>query len=119
MAIKQLKNPAAIPSEDLEDWGPVEEPLSERVSQLRGISLNEHPDGSQAGLCECTPGKWVRKIMEAEISSFLKGHALFHPKDGETIEIKAGDSVYFDDKTEGIWEVLETTRKGYLIYQRD
>ena len=57
--------------------------------------------------------------MDAEISSFVKGHALFHPEDGETIDIKAGDTVYFDENSKGTREVLETVRKAYLTFKRD
>ena len=119
MAIKQLIDVANIPSTELEDWGPVPQPISEIVSQLSGLVLNENADGSEAGIWECTPGIWTRLVMDAEISSFVKGHALFHPEEGETIEIKAGDSVYFDNNSKGTWEVIETTRKVYLTYKRD
>ena len=91
MTIKQVKNVADIPSSELDDWGPVPEPVSETVSQLRGRIINENPDGSEAGIWECTPGTWTRLVMDAEISSFVAGHALFHPEDGETIDIRAGD----------------------------
>ena len=119
MAIKLVAAVANIPTAELDDWGPVPEPISEQISQLKGLIINENPDGSEAGVWECTPGKWVRKVMDAEISNFVKGHALFHPENGDTIEIKAGDSVYFDNDSRGIWEVLETTRKVYLTYKRD
>jgi len=119
MAIKPVKDVANIPSSDLEDWGPVEKPISEQVSQLRGRIINENPDGSEAGIWECTPGTWTRLVMDAEISSFVAGHALFHPEDGETIDIKAGDTVYFDNNSKGTWEVLETVRKAYLTYKRE
>lgn len=88
MAIKQTKDVAAIPSAELDDWGPVELPVSEQV-------------------------------MDAEISSFVAGHALFHPEEGDTIDIKAGDTVYFDNNSRGTWEVLETVRKACLNYKRD
>jgi uncharacterized cupin superfamily protein len=119
MAIKQLKNVADIPSDDLDDWGPVPEPISEQISQLRGLVINEHPDGSEAGIWECTPGTWTRLVMDAEISSFVKGHALFHSDDGQTIDIRAGDTVYFDNNSKGTWEVIETVRKAYLTYRRN
>jgi len=41
---------------------------------------------------------------------------LFHPDDGETIDITAGDSVYFDGRSKGTWEVLETVRWVYLAF---
>jgi len=119
MAIKQQKNVADIPSDELEDWGPVPQPVSDTISQLRGRIINENPDGSEAGIWECTPGSWTRMIMDAEISTFVAGHCLFHPEDGAKIDIKAGDTVYFDDNSRGTWEVLETVRKVYLTYKRD
>jgi uncharacterized cupin superfamily protein len=118
MAIKQVKSVADIPTEELDDWGPVELPVSEQISQLHGRIINEHEDGSEAGIWECTPGTWTRQVMDAEISTFVKGHALFHPDDGETIDIRAGDTVYFDENSKGIWEVKETVRKAYLTFKR-
>ena len=119
MAIKQVKSVADIPSNELDDWGPVPQPISEIVSQLRGRIINENPDGSEAGIWECTPGTWTRLVMDAEISSFVAGHALFHPDDGASVDIKAGDTVYFDNNSKGTWEVLETVRKAYLTFKRE
>jgi len=50
MAIKQIKSVADIPTEELDDWGPVELPVSEQISQLHGRIINEHEDGSEAGI---------------------------------------------------------------------
>jgi uncharacterized cupin superfamily protein len=119
MAIKQINSVADIPTEELDDWGAVELPISEQISQLRGRIINEHKDGSEAGIWQCTPGTWTRQVMDAEISTFVIGHALFHPDDGETIDIKAGDTVYFDENSKGTWEVKETVRKAYLTFKRD
>ncbi len=52
MAIKQVKNVADIPSDELEDWGAVPQPISETVLHLRGRIINENPDGSEAGTWE-------------------------------------------------------------------
>jgi len=92
--------------------------MSEQISKLRGLIINEHEDGSEAGIWECTPGKWTRQIMDAELSTFVKGHALFHHESGETFDIRAGDTVYFDENSRGTWEVLETARKTYLTFKR-
>ena len=48
MAVKQVKNVADIPSDELEDWGAVPQPISETVSHLRGRIINENPDGSKS-----------------------------------------------------------------------
>lgn len=118
MSVKQTKAVADIPSHELDDWGPVGLPISEQVSQLRGIIINEHPDGSEAGVWECTPGTWTRQVMDAELATFFTGHALFHHENGETFDIKAGDTMYFDENSNGTWEILETTRKAYLTFKR-
>lgn len=118
MAVKQTKAVSEIASSDLDDWGPVQLPISEQISQLRGVLINENADGSEAGIWECTPGTWTRQVMEAELSTFVQGHALFHHESGETFDIKAGDTVYFDENSRGTWEVLETARKTYLTFKR-
>ena len=117
MAITQLKGCDQIPSEQLDDWGPVELPVSEQVSQLSGRVICENADGSEAGIWECTPGTWTRQIMDAELSTFFKGKAIFHPEAGEPIHIAAGDTLYFDANSKGAWEVIETVRKAYLTYK--
>lgn len=119
MAVKHLGAVASIPSNDLDDWGPVQLPISEQISQLRGVVINEHADGSEAGVWECTPGTWTRQVMDAELSTFVAGHALFHHEGGETIDIKAGDTVYFDENSCGTWEIIETCRKTYLTFKRE
>lgn len=116
---KQIRDVPSIPSEALDDWGPVPVPLGEPISQVRGLVLSENADGSSAGVWECTPGKWVRQIMDAEVSTFLKGKAIFTPEGGEPIHISAGDVVYFPANSKGNWEIIETTRKTYLCYKSD
>jgi len=116
--MKQVKGVADIPSDELDDWGPVQEPISEAVSHMRGRIINENLDGSEAGIWECTPGTWTRVVMDAEINCFVAGHALFHPDDGDTIDIRPGDTVYWDNNSKGTWEVLETVRKAYLTFKR-
>jgi hypothetical protein len=120
MAVIQLKHCDQIPSEELDDWGPVELPIGEPVSHLSGRIISENKDGSEVGLWECTPGIWTRQIMDAELSVFFKGKAIFHPEDGSSpIHIEAGDSQYFDANSKGTWEVIETVRKSYLTYKND
>lgn len=107
----------ALPSAELEDWGEVKVPLGTPIARLRGRLLCENPDGSSAGLWECSPGRWVRQVMDAELSTFLAGYAVFEPEDGEPFAIRAGDVVYFPPMSRGVWDVRETLRKTYLVYR--
>jgi len=115
MSIKQLKDANNIPSEKLDDWG-IPKTIGEPVCHLKGLQIIENEDGSEGGIWECTPGKFTREIMQAELTTFLQGHAFFHPENGESIEIKAGDVLFFPENSKGTWEIIETVRKAYLCY---
>jgi uncharacterized cupin superfamily protein len=114
MPIQKLPAASEIPSPQLEDWGAVSVPIGDVISRLRGIILSANEDGSEAGIWECTPGTWVRQVMDAEFCTFLSGHAIFTPENREPIEIRAGDVVYFPRESKGTWQILETVRKTYL-----
>ena len=75
MSIRQLKNATKIPTEDLEDWG-TPQTIGEPKCHLNGIQLIENADGSEGGIWECTPGKFTREIMQAELTTFLTGRAM-------------------------------------------
>jgi hypothetical protein len=115
VSIRQLKNATKIPTEDLEDWG-TPQTIGEPKCHLNGIQLIENADGSEGGIWECTPGKFTREIMQAELTTFLTGRAIFHPENGDPIEIEAGDVLFFPENSKGTWEIIETVRKAYLCY---
>jgi uncharacterized cupin superfamily protein len=115
MSIRQLKSVTSIPTKDLDDWG-TPMTIGEPKCQLRGIQLVENADGSEGGIWECTPGKFTREIMQAELTTFLSGRAIFHPEVGDPVEIGPGDVLFFPENTRGTWEVIETLRKAYLCY---
>lgn len=99
----------------LQDWGLVKEPISMPVASVRGHSPSGLRNGLSVGIWECTPGQWRRQVMQAEFAHFVAGHAWFHPDGGKSIEIRAGDAVYFFPNTTGTWEITETLRKTYVV----
>ncbi len=118
MSIKQIKNASNISSNSFDDWG-TPKTIGEPVCHLKGLQIIEHKNGSEGGIWECTPGKFIREIMQAELTTFLQGHAIFHPENGAPIEIKAGDVIYFPENSKGTWEIIETVRKAYLCFNTD
>ena len=117
MKIDFLKAAARIPSDQLEDLGPVGEPVGAPVSRLRGRVLYAGPDGAvEAGVWECSPGRWRRQVKQAEFCQFLAGRCVFHADSGQHLEIQAGDAVHFPANSMGTWEIIETVRKTYLTY---
>jgi uncharacterized cupin superfamily protein len=115
MPIKKLKDVINLSTEELEDWG-TPKTIGEPKCHLRGIQVIENEDGSEGGIWECTPGRFVREVMQAELTTFLTGHAIFHPEEGDPVEIDAGDVLFFPENSRGTWEITETVRKAYLCY---
>jgi uncharacterized cupin superfamily protein len=114
-----ISQPADLPKEALELLGPVEIPLSESVSMLVGRKfLNAAPGIVCMGVWECSPGRWRRTIMQEEFAHFIKGGARFIPDDGEPIDLRAGDTIWFPENSRGIWEVTEDVRKVYVVIDR-
>lgn len=68
-----------------------------------------------AGIWEATPGKWRVTYDEWEYFHILSGHSVLTEDGGEPVDLRAGDSLIVRRGFTGVWEVLETTRKDYVI----
>ncbi|MET0545144.1 MAG: cupin domain-containing protein [Caulobacterales bacterium] len=75
----------------------------------------EEADGLYAGVWESTPGKWRIAYDEWEYFHILSGHSIVTSESGEVWTLKAGDSLVLRPGFTGTWEVIETTRKDYVI----
>ena len=103
-----------------EDAATVEEsaPASEKVlsGDPRHRSWNvEERGGLYAGIWESTPGKWLISYDEWEYCRILSGRSVITEEGGEAQEVGPGDSFLIRPGFRGTWEVLETTRKDYVI----
>jgi hypothetical protein len=67
------------------------------------------------GLWECTPGKWRIAYDEWEYCRILSGVSLLTEDGQPPVTVRAGDSFVIRPGFTGTWEVLETTRKDYVI----
>ncbi|WP_428640786.1 cupin domain-containing protein [Roseibium sp.] len=67
------------------------------------------------GVWESTPGAWKISYDEWEFCSILSGRSRLTDKDGTTREVGPGDSFVLQPGFSGVWEVLETTRKLFVI----
>jgi uncharacterized cupin superfamily protein len=75
----------------------------------------EEADGLYAGIWEATPGKWRIEYEEWEFCHILSGVSVIAEEGGEARTVRAGDSFVLRPGLKGTWEVLETTRKEYVI----
>jgi uncharacterized protein len=75
----------------------------------------EECDGLYCGIWQSTPGKWRISYDEWEFCHILSGVSVVTEEDGESRRFSTGDSFILRPGFKGTWEVIETTRKEYVI----
>ncbi|HLP71169.1 MAG TPA: cupin domain-containing protein [Rhizobium sp.] len=78
-------------------------------------NLEEAEGGVYAGVWQSTPGKWRILYDEWEYFHVLEGYSVVTEDGGEPVHLKAGDRMILRPGFKGTWEVVETTRKDYVI----
>lgn len=98
-----------------EESAPSPERIISGDPTFRTWSLDEREGGLYAGVWEATPGKWHILYDEWEYFSILKGYSIVTEDGGEPIHLRPGDRLILTPGFKGTWEVIETTRKDYVI----
>ena len=75
----------------------------------------EERDGLYCGIWQSTPGKWRISYDEWEYCRILEGVSVISEDGGDMITVRAGDSFILRPGFKGSWEVIEMTRKDYVI----
>ncbi|CAM3988274.1 cupin domain-containing protein [Paracidovorax anthurii] len=115
MSITILRQTVSIAG--LEEQGLPARPLSSPPCRFSGIDVDLSGAGeSKTGIWECTPGKFERQLVQAEVMHILSGACTFTPTGGEARAIRAGDTLFFPEDTRGVWEVTETLRKVFVVF---
>jgi uncharacterized cupin superfamily protein len=68
-----------------------------------------------AGVWESTPGKWRVDYEEWEYCRIVSGVSIITADGGAPRRVAAGASIIIRPGFRGSWEVIETTRKDYVI----
>ncbi len=115
-------------SRDIIDWNPddvsedVSRPAADRllsgdpVQSVRNVYAD--PTGRFfAGTWTSTPGRWRVDYTEHEFCRLLRGRIRIEDETGRVNSYMAGDSFVIPAGFKGIWEVLETAEKQYVIYE--
>ena len=72
--------------------------------------------GTTVGVWECTPGGWeIVDRPDTETMLLLKGHVRMTTQGETPVELKEGDVFVLPKGWSGRWDVLETTRKLFVI----
>ncbi|RFC67282.1 MULTISPECIES: cupin domain-containing protein [Mesorhizobium] len=100
---------------EAEEGTPAEGRTISGKPQFRTWNVEEADGGLYAGIWEATPGKWHIEYDEWEFCHILAGTSIITEDGGEARKVTAGDSFILRPGFKGSWEVLETTRKEYVI----
>ncbi len=69
-----------------------------------------------AGIWQSEVGKWRIRYTEEEYCHVLQGVSVITDEQGEAVTARAGDRFVIPSGFVGTWEVVEPTRKIYVIY---
>lgn len=70
-----------------------------------------------SGIWQSEPGKWHIAYSEEEYCQILDGVSVLTDAQGLAVTVSAGESFVIPRGFVGTWEVLQTTRKIYVIYE--
>ncbi len=98
-----------------EEGAPERERLLSGDPKFRTWNVEEAEGGLYAGIWEATPGMWRIEYEEWEFCHILSGVSVIVEDGGKAWTLRAGDSFVLRPGFKGSWEVLETTRKEYVI----
>ncbi len=68
-----------------------------------------------AGLWQSTPGAWRVDYAEWEYIRILSGHSILTDDQGRETHLRTGDSWIIRPGFKGVWTVVDTTLKDYVI----
>lgn len=84
------------------------------------VVWNTYSDASGrffAGLWQSEVGKWRIRYTEEEYCHLLQGVSVITDAQGRAVTVSAGDRFVIPRGFAGTWEVVEPTRKIYVIYE--
>lgn len=103
---------------DCEEFKTPEEKCLSGQPLQRTWNLYSAPDERFfSGIWEAEPGRWRVNYTEFEYFRILSGRSILRDNQGGQRELGPGTEVILPAGFEGDWEVLEKTRKVYVIYE--
>ncbi|MCD5992112.1 cupin domain-containing protein [Pseudomonas sp. CDFA 602] len=70
-----------------------------------------------AGVWIGEPGQWLVNYTEHEYCEIVQGVSVLRDEQGNAKTLRAGDRFVIPAGFKGTWEVLETCRKIYVVYE--
>jgi len=96
-------------------------PEGKRISgDPQQVVWNAYSDAARrfsAGIWQSEVGKWRIRYTEEEYCDLLQGVSVITDAQGRAVTVTAGDRFVIPRGFVGTWEVVEPTRKIYVIYE--
>ena len=115
--ITRLIEESLLTSEPVEYLPAPEKILSGNPRQRVWSHYTDTDQKFSVGIWECEPGAWRIHYTEEEYCRVMTGRSRLTNADGVVREVTAGDEFVIPRGFEGVWEVIERTRKVYVIYE--
>jgi len=100
--------------QNLESMGVHPQAMEGTAPSTAWLEVFGDDEGRDAGIWQCSPGKYRMERESDELCFILQGHWKLIGDDGEQYEVKAGDVIYLRKGWCGISHVVETLRKVYI-----
>lgn len=98
-----------------EDGSPPPDRVTEGNPRHQTWNLEDDGAGLYAGVWESSPGEWRVHYTEWEFCHIVAGVSVITEDGGDAVTLAAGDSFVLRPGFRGLWKVVETTRKHYVI----
>lgn len=109
--------PLDIADTHAEDGAPAADRLISGDPKFKTWNLEDR-FGVYAGVWQSTPGKWRIVYDEWEYCRILFGVSVITEDNGPSWRVSEGHSFVIRPGFSGTWEVIETTRKEYVIREQ-
>lgn len=96
---------------------PAEKCIRGQPTQRTWNHFSSDDDKFFCGVWEAEAGCWKISYTENEFCRILSGKSILRDTSGTEYPLQPGDNFVIPAGFEGEWEVLETTRKIYAIYE--
>jgi uncharacterized protein len=115
VAVREI--PAAAPGSGEEYFLPPQKRLQGNPRQTVWLQYTDASGRFMAGIWHSERGSWKILYTEEEYCQMLEGISVITDEAGTAVTVRAGQEFVIPAGFTGSWEVVEPTRKRFVIYE--
>jgi uncharacterized cupin superfamily protein len=97
---------------------PAEKLLTGNPKQTIWQHYTDKSQKFSTGIWQSDVGKWKIHYTEEEFCQILEGVSVITDETGKAVTVSEGENFVIPSGFEGSWEVVKTTKKIYVIYEK-